>query len=179
MNSLQRVKSLTEEEAIDCTTLLATGGRWSDITRTMKSLLKTLALFLMAGLLCSGCVIYHETDSPGAKGVVLDSRSRSPIQGAEVAVSQSFSPSLTLTNALAELRPPTVITDQAGQFSVPAERSLIFGFILVWWPSMKFGETPRGGTLVLRRDGYESATIPFYSASVTNLGEVLMKPTTQ
>ena len=145
----------------------------------MKSLLRSLTLFLMAGLLCSGCVIYHETDSPGAKGVVLDSRSRSPIQGAEVAVSQSSDPALSLTNALAELRPPTVITDQAGRFTVPAERSLIFGFIWVWWPSMKFGESPQGGTLVLRRDGYEPATIPFYSGSVTNLGEVFMKPNAQ
>jgi hypothetical protein len=145
----------------------------------MKSLLKILALFLMAGLLCSGCVIYHETESPGAKGIVLDSRSRSPIPGAEVAVSQSTNPSLTLTNVLAELRPPTVLTDQAGQFSVPAERSLIFGFIWVWWPSMKFSGPPRGVTLVLRRDGYEPATIPIYSESVTNLGEVFMKPTAQ
>jgi len=145
----------------------------------MKSLLRSLTLFLMAGLLCSGCVIYHETDSPGAKGVVLDSQSRSPVQGAEVAVSQSSDPALSLTNALAELRPPTVITDQAGQFTVPAERSLIFGFIWVWWPPMKFGETPRGGTLVLRRDGYEPATMPFYSGSVTNLGDVFMKPTAQ
>ena len=145
----------------------------------MKYLVQNLAGLLMAGLLCSGCVIYHETDSPGAKGVVLDSQSRSPIQGVEVTVSQSSDPSLTLTNALAELRPPTVITDQAGQFSVPAERSLIFGFIWVWWPSMKFGESPQGGTLVLRRDGYEPATMPFYSGSVTNLGEVFMKPIAQ
>lgn len=179
MNSLQRVKSLTEEEAIDCTTLLASGGRWSGTTRTMKRLLQSLTLFLMAGLLCSGCVIFHQTESPGAEGVVLDSRSRSPIPAAEVAVSQTSDPSLSLTNVLAALRSPTVHTDEAGRFSVPAERSLVFGFTLFWWPSMKFGESPQGGTLVLRRDGYEPATIPFYSGSVTNLGEVLMKPIAQ
>ena len=140
--------------------------------------------YCVAGLvvvfLCSGCVVFRQTYSPGAEGVVIDSQSHSPIAGVEVAVSEARDAALSITNALAELREPTVHTNPDGRFTVPAQRSLNFGLILFWWPSHTTNSAPLpSGTLVLRRDGYVPATIPFCSELVTNLGEVWMKPIPQ
>jgi hypothetical protein len=55
---------------------------------------------------------------------------------------------------------------------------MVFGLILIPLPSRTTNSPPLpSGTLVLRRDGYEPVTIPFFSESVTNIGEVLLNPT--
>jgi hypothetical protein len=62
-----------------------------------------------------------------------------------------------------------IITASAGHFSIPAERR----FDLYVLPIDLF---PRFGMLVVKRYGYESAVVPFWSKSVKDLGEVALAP---
>ncbi len=64
------------------------------------------------------------------------------------------------------------MTASAGQFSIPAERR----FDLYCVPVDIF---PRFGMLVVKRDGYESTLVPFWSRSTKCVGEVLMTPVTK
>lgn len=134
----------------------------------------------LLAVLCSGCVFWHETISPGATGTVLDANSRTPVVRAEVAVSEMHGESPSLTNVLSQLRVPTVYTDADGKFSVAPDRAVVFGLIFFWWPSQhKTNEPQPTGTLVIRHGTYEPAMIPFCSELVTNVGTVYLNPVSQ
>ena len=124
---------------------------------------------LLCVLASFGCIPMRFNTSPGASGVVLDSRTRAPIDGAQVLVSRLTYPPPSVEAALTNCRPPVIITASAGHFSIPAERR----FDLYVLPIDLF---PRFGMLVVKRYGYESAVVPFWSKSVKDLGEVALAP---
>jgi len=128
----------------------------------------SLSILLMIS--CSACVPLRFNTSPGASGVVVDSDHHAPIAGAQVVISQLIYPPPSVQEAFTNSRPPLVTTDLRGHFSVPAERR--WDFFVV--PIDAF---PRFGMLVVKRDGYEPLTVPFWSRSMKDLGEVVMKPT--
>jgi hypothetical protein len=130
---------------------------------------RRLGLLMMMMLAPSACIPLRFNTSPGASGVVLDSRTRSPIDGAEVLVSRLTYPPPSVEAALTNSRPPTVITTNGGQFSIPAERRLDLYVV----PIDIF---PRFGMLVIKHEGYESTLLPFWSRSVTDVGEVELTP---
>ncbi len=90
--------------------------------------------------------------------------------------------SLTLTNALLKFREPMVMTDAAGRFSVPADTSVEFDtiFVLPSWLS-RLGTTNSalwaGGTLVFRRQGYESKLVPVFAKRTCDVGTIELQPT--
>ncbi len=122
----------------------------------------------ICGWLCSSCVPLKFTTSPGATGTVLDAATHAPISGAEVIISRSTypppSPDLAFTNS----RPPTVLSQEGGRFSVPLERRLDLYFLPV-------DIFPRFGLLVVKRPGYETTCVPFWSRSIAELGEIQLK----
>jgi hypothetical protein len=128
---------------------------------------RRLGLLLL--LASSACIPLRFNTSPGASGVVLDSRTRSPIDGAEVVVSRLTYPPPSVEAALTNSRPPTAITTNGGQFSIPAERRLDLYVVPV-------DIFPRFGMLVVKHEGYESTLLPFWSRSVTDVGEVALTP---
>lgn len=152
-----------------------------------------LSGFLSACLLCSGCFPARFTTSPGATGLVLDSRTRAPISNAEVFVSkvsyqlpvvtnsvtgkteavpatedQLVPP--TLDDAVKKRRPPTVFTSSDGRFSIPPQTE--WGIYIV--PMDMF--FPQG-TLVIRREGYTNAMqfIGSPTNQTVDVGEVLLE----
>jgi hypothetical protein len=134
----------------------------------------------LLALLCSGCFAWREVYSPGAKGVVIDSQSLSPVTQAKVGVSIVPGETLTVSNALLQLRHPIVHTDSTGWFEVPPGYTYNLALGIPWWPSHNTNGPPQfSGTLVVRHPGYESRAIPFRSHSVTNLGEVQLTPLAQ
>lgn len=133
---------------------------------------RTLQIFggiAMAGCLCAGCVPLRFTAGPGASGTVIDSKTGAPISGAQVAISLCKYPPPSVDDALAVEREPKVTTDQSGQFSVPADRR--WGIYI--WP---VDSLPEFGLLLVKHDGYEVAQIPIWSRSVTNVGQIILKP---
>jgi len=128
-----------------------------------------LFLCITVCLSVSGCLPLRFNASPGASGVVVDADRHSPIAGAEVVVSELIYPPPSAEAAFTNSRPPVVTTDTAGHFSIPAERRWDF-FVI---PIDVF---PRFGLLVVKRDGYESITVPFWSKTVQDVGELAMKP---
>src|SRR5882672_5756656 len=136
---------------------------------------------VMLGLLCSGCLVRleHNMTSPGARGVVLDARTRAPLSGAEVVVSRVCMESPVVSDALTNTRPPVVTTGKSGRSSIRAERQ----WDVVVYLTERF-RAP-GGTLVVHRSGYEPAAIPVWgdimpiSAQCTNFIEVLLNPVTK
>ncbi len=133
------------------------------------ALLPVIALLV----LCSGCLIdvQRRICSPGATGIVLDSRTHQPIANAQVAVaeycppsSESFDDPVTISNALRHTRRPRITTDSTGRFSIPTKSKTI---VIIF-----FGDyfTP-GGTLVVKRGGYQTKAIP------VSLGDSLDTPT--
>jgi hypothetical protein len=147
--------------------LLATKGQGCLIRRISR----VVRLVGVLGVCLSGssCLPLRFNASPGASGVVLDSESRSPLAGAEVVVSKMIYPPPSADEAFTNSRPPVITTDSEGHFSIPADRRWDI-FVI---PIDLF---PRFGLLVIKRDGYESAALPFWSRSVTDIGEVAMKP---
>ncbi len=127
-----------------------------------------LALFLC--LACSGCLPLRYNTSPGASGVVVDAERHAPIAGAEVVVSELIYPPPSNEEAFTNSRPPVVTTDAAGHFSIPPERRWDF-FVI---PIDVF---PRFGLLVVKCDGYQSTSLPFWSRTVQDVGQVALKPT--
>jgi hypothetical protein len=123
----------------------------------------------MVSLSLSGCLPLRYNVSPGASGTVVDDERHSPIAGAEVVVSQLIYPPPSADAAFTNCRPPVVTTDTTGHFSIPAERR--WDFFVV--PIDAF---PRFGLLVVKCDGYQSMTVPFWSRTVQNIGEVSLKP---
>ena len=121
---------------------------------------------------CSGCLPLRFNTSPGASGVVLDSQRRAPLTGAEVVVSQLIYPPPSPEEAFTNNRPPVVTTDATGHFLLPPERR--WDFFVV--PLDVF---PRFGLLVVKCDGYQTTTVPFWSKTVKDLGVVTMQPAKQ
>lgn len=126
-------------------------------------------LCLAVCLLLSGCLPLPYNTSPGASGVVLDAKRHAPIAGAEVVVSELIYPPPSAEAAFTNSRPPLVTTDTTGHFSIPAERRWDF-FVI---PIDVF---PRFGLLVVKCDGYEPLTMPFWSRKVQDVGEISMNP---
>jgi hypothetical protein len=125
--------------------------------------------YLAIGVSLSGCLPLRYNASPGASGVVVDAERHSPIAGAEVVVSQLIYPPTSAEAAFTNSRPPVVTTDTVGHFSIPAERRWDF-FVI---PIDVF---PRFGLLVVKRDGYEPMTVPFWSRTAEDVGQLTMKP---
>ena len=112
-------------------------------------------------LLCAGCRI---TSSPGSCGTVVDAKTRQPIEGASAQISYTWraywsdlNPP-TYDQVITKTRPPIVLTDTNGQFSVPRE-----SVTLVTSP---FRDHAAYGTLIIEKDGYEPAV--FAVSTVTN-----------
>ena len=126
---------------------------------------------VLLGGVCSGCLlrVEHNTTSPGAKGVVLDSQTRVPLGDAKVVVSRLCFDLPIIPDALTNTRPPVVTTGKNGRFSIPAERHWDVVVYLV-------GRFRQGsGTLVVQRAGYEPAAVPLWMQQ-TNFIEVLLSP---
>jgi hypothetical protein len=133
-------------------------------------------------------------------GIVLNAQTHEPISSAEVAVSSArytftntpetmegwqkipsadlpeynrthlVAPSLS--NALAAVRAPVVLTEADGHFTISRDRRWIIYAV----PGDHFQPC---GTLVVRRDGYEPLLREFWSWDSTNLGDVFLKPVTK
>jgi hypothetical protein len=129
-----------------------------------------ILLLLMSGCLGSGCVPLRFTTSPGANGRIIDATTHVAISGAEVLVSRSTYPPTSPDKAFSDGRAPTVMSKEDGQFSVPLEHR----FDLYCVPVDVF---PRFGLLVVKRQGYETTCVPFWSRSVAELGQIEVKPT--
>ena len=136
------------------------------VTKACSGLLSTL---LASATLGSGCLPLKFTTSPGATGKIVDAGTRAPLSGAEVIISHSTYPPSSPDNAFTNSRPPTVMSGESGQFALPLERRLDLYFT----PIDAF---PRFGLLVVKRAGYETTCVPFWSRSIASLGEVPMKP---
>ena len=112
-------------------------------------------------LLCAGCRI---TSSPGSCGTVVDAKTRQPIEGASAQMSYTWRaywsdlnpPQLEQVNT--NTRPPIVLTDAGGQFSIPRERVTLM--------TSPFRDHTSYGTLIIEKDGYEPAV--FAVSTVTN-----------
>lgn len=127
-------------------------------------------LFCLAiGFSLSGCLPLRYNASPGVSGVLVDAERHLPIAGAEVVVSQLIYPPPSAEAAFTNSRPPVVTSDTDGHFLIPAERRWDF-FVI---PIDVF---PRFGLLVVKRDGYEPMTVPFWSRTVEDVGQLTMKP---
>jgi|SRR6516162_4897168 len=126
---------------------------------------------LCAGLvwICSACIPLRYTTSPGATGRIVDARTQAPLTGAEVLISRSTYPPSSPEAAFTNGRPPTVMSREAGQFTVPLERRIDLYFLPV-------DAFPRFGLLVVRHAGYETTCVPFWSKSVAELGDVKLNP---
>ena len=138
--------------------------------------------FVVLGFLCSGCLkLEHHITSPGARGIVLDAQTHSPLSGARVVVStlSDFQPP-TVADALARARPPVVTTRANGHFHISEEGhwNLVVDYLIE--PLHK-----PGGTLVVQREGYQPAVVQLWgditplTAHPTNFVEVLLSPVTK
>jgi len=125
------------------------------------------SLILFAWL-CSSCVPLRFTTSPGATGRIVDAATHAPITGAEVVVSRSTYPPSSADGAFTNSRPPTVMSSDAGRFNLPLERRLDLYFVPV-------DIFPRFGLLVVKRQGYQTVCVPFWSRSVAELGDIQLK----
>lgn len=131
-----------------------------------------LARTVLLACACSGCVPLRFNTSPGASGVVVDAERHAPLPGAEVVVSQLIYPPPSADEAFINSRPPVVMTDASGHFTIPPQRR--WDFFVV--PIDVF---PRFGLLVVKCEGYTSATVPFWSRAVQNVGDIALKPAKQ
>ncbi len=120
----------------------------------------------------------HVATSPGAVGRVVEAQTRRPVAGAEVFVSRATSQIPTAavvvppswTEVMRAARPPTVVTDADGRFRIAPERH---------WRVHVVGRytAEPGGTLVVRRGGFEDAMRPLDTPPyVVRVGEVWLKP---
>ena len=148
----------------------------------MKSVHHILSLVVL-GFLCSGCLkLEHHVASPGARGIVLDAQTHAPLGGAQVVVSSwsDFQPP-TVSDALAQARPPVVTTRANGRFHISEEGhwNLVVDYLI------EPLHDKAGGTLVVQRDGYQPAVVQLWgdiaplTAHPTNFVEVLLSPVTK
>jgi len=119
--------------------------------------------------MAAACIPLRFTTSPGATGRVVDAKTHEPLTHAEVIISRSTYPPSSADAAFTNSRPPTVMSREAGQFTVPLERRLDLYFLPV-------DAFPRFGLLVVRHPGYETTCVPFWSRSVAELGDVELSP---
>jgi hypothetical protein len=131
---------------------------------------RTLSLGILA--LACGCVPLKFTISPGATGRIIDARTHSPVSGAEVVISRSTYPPESPEKAFGNSRSPTVLSNQGGAFSLPVERRLDLYCVPV-------DVFPRFGLLVVKREGYVTTCVPFWSHSVADLGEIPVNATSR
>ena len=155
-------------------------------TKTAMKYFARFLILLLPCILCSGCLfrIEHDTTSPGARGVVLNTQTHVPVTGAIVAVSRAYgyTNAAPVSEALSEIRRPVVITSSDGRFSIRPERHSQLVFMPYDEPH--FGP---GGTLVVRCEGYQSATVQLWgdivpiplSAQPTNFNVVQLNPISQ
>lgn len=144
----------------------------------MKSL-RNLCSMVALGFLCSGCLfrLEHNTVSPGACGVVLDAQTHAPLTGAQVVVSKlSDVQPPSAPDAFTNSRTPVVTTGKNGRFSIRPVRHWFFV------PYLTERYSTPGGTLVVRRAGYEPATVQLWgdimplAAHTTNFIQVVLRP---
>src|SRR5579862_436266 len=122
----------------------------------MKSVRNILGVVIL-GFVCSGCLLEHNTTSPGARGIVLDAQTHAPLSGARVVVSRLWDTQPPIvSDALTNTRPPVVTTGKSGHFSIRPERH----WDLVVYLTERF--RPPGGTLVVQRAGYKSAVVQLW-----------------
>jgi hypothetical protein len=131
--------------------------------RVLAAWLGLAGVLLLA--LCSGCIPLRFTTSPGASGRIVDAHTHTPISGAEIVISRSTYPPSSPDSAYTNSRSPKVMTRDDGRFSVPFERRLDLYFV----PIDIF---PRFGLLVVKRSGYATTCVPFWSRSMAELGEI-------
>jgi hypothetical protein len=148
---------------------VAARGKGEQRFKRTRAVLRCVAILCASALGCSGCFPVKQTVSPGASGVVLDSKTREPIPGAEAVISLAVYPPDSAGDAFTNSRPPVVITQGGGEFLIPPER----GWDLFVVPIDFFAPF---GLLVVRHAGYQPVLVPFWSRSVKPLGEVVMKP---
>ena len=127
-------------------------------------------------LLCTGCYPFRVTSSPGSCGTVVDAKTRQPVAGASAEMSYTWRaywsdlnpPSLE--QLVTNTRPPMVMTDTNGMFSIPRERVTLVTFPFHSWNSY--------GTLIVWKDGYEPAVFPVSDVTNQDLQgrTVLLKP---
>jgi len=164
---------------------------------------------LVVGLACSGCIPMRFLTSPGVSGMVADEQTHVPLSSAEVVVSfahytltnmpttdegwekiyrmptsdreqyiRAHTVIPSLSNALAEARLPIVVTGDDGRFSIPSQKHWVLYII----PMDNFVPPP-GGTLVVKKDGYEPLILSVRTrdrdSDSTNLGNIFLKPITK
>jgi hypothetical protein len=146
-------------------------------------------LLILCCVFSVSCWPMRFVTSPGAKGVVVDSRSHRPIKNIEVFVSRAgFEPRRvknpktgrvepvfadydtfvppSLNKAIEGMRSPKVVTATNGQFFIPPET--VWGIYIV--PMDLF---PATGSLLLRRGGQAEISRQLISnSSVIDVGEV-------
>jgi hypothetical protein len=107
-------------------------------------------------LLCSGCTSYHWLKRPGAAGIIVDSQTSKPIDGALIELSRD--PKLYGSWYAGDgrgLHAASTLSAVDGTFSIPPLQKR--GVIATW--------TPNDGVFYLlsvRRDGYLSYTNTFW-----------------
>jgi hypothetical protein len=128
---------------------------------------RTGFLYVLISLLglATGCIPLRFTTSPGANGRIVDASTRAPVSGAEVVISRSTYPPPSANAAYTNSRAPIVMSREAGQFNLPLERRLDLYFLPV-------DAFPRFGLLVIKRPGYRTTCVPFWSRSVADLGDI-------
>ncbi|HTL17537.1 MAG TPA: hypothetical protein VL793_09880 [Patescibacteria group bacterium] len=128
----------------------------------------SLVIACLLVLSCPACIPLRFTTSPGANGQILDAKTHAPVIGAEVVISRSTYPPSSPESAFSNSRSPKVMSGQDGSFSVPLERRMDLYFV----PIDAF---PRFGLLVIKREGYPTTCIPFWSHSVADLGQIRLE----
>jgi hypothetical protein len=146
----------------------STNGRDSWRPAQRDCYLWSLSSLVLLAWFCSSCVPLRFTTSPGATGRIVDATTHAPVTGAEVVVSRSTYPPSSADGAFTNSRPPTVMSSEMGRFNVPLERRLDLYFVPV-------DIFPRFGLLVVKRQGYRTACVPFWSRSVVELGDIQLK----
>jgi hypothetical protein len=143
------------------------GKKWLWHGAVIKQAGRAGFLYLLISLLglATGCIPLRFTTSPGANGRIVDSSTRAPISGAEVVISRSIYPPPSADAAYTNSRAPIVMSREAGQFNLPLERRLDLYFLPV-------DAFPRFGLLVVKRQGYRTTCVPFWSRSVADLGDI-------
>jgi hypothetical protein len=136
--------------------------------RAANGLAGRLFVGVLVGLMCAGCIPIRFTTSPGATGKIVDASTHVPLSGAEVLISRATYPPTSPDAAFTNSRPPTVMSQESGRFSVPHERRVDLFFVPVDF-------FPRFGLLVVKREGYETTCVPFWSRSMAELGEIQVK----
>jgi hypothetical protein len=126
-------------------------------------------LCLAAMVFWCGCIPLRFTTSPGASGTIVDASTRAPLDGAEVVISRSTYPPESPEKAFSNGRSPKVMSHENGGFTVPAERRVDLYCV----PADVF---PRFGLLVIKHQGYATTCVPFWSHSISDLGQIAIQP---